>query len=172
VSDSFEKFSNINPKRTAFPQIIAQSIGAGCTMMINHPTVEYALEATDARDIIMHDWWISLIASAFGKIGYVDEPTSLYRQHGDNEVGARKYSPVSKMRHVDVMYRSVERTVRQARYFKKTYNLTDGQKYCINHYMTAFKGSKWMALKNLLLSKCLKGGARVFGQIYIVCIYR
>lgn len=37
----------------------------------------------------MHDWWLALVAAAFGQIGFVSEPTILYRQHGYNEVGAK-----------------------------------------------------------------------------------
>jgi hypothetical protein len=36
----------------------------------------------------MHDWWLALLASSFGRIGFVARPTVLYRQHGRNTVGA------------------------------------------------------------------------------------
>lgn len=39
--------------------------------------------------IIMHDYWAALIAKVFGKIGFVNEPTMYYRQHGNNSVGAK-----------------------------------------------------------------------------------
>lgn len=35
------------------------------------------------------DWWLALTASAFGLIVPLDEATILYRQHGDNAVGAK-----------------------------------------------------------------------------------
>jgi hypothetical protein len=38
----------------------------------------------------MHDWFIALIASAVGKIVYLNKPTFLYRQHGANVVGANQ----------------------------------------------------------------------------------
>ena len=39
---------------------------------------------------VMHDWWLALTASAFcGLIVPLDEATILYRQHGDNAVGAK-----------------------------------------------------------------------------------
>jgi len=38
---------------------------------------------------LLHDWWIALCAAALGKIAYIDEPLVKYRQHGNNEVGAK-----------------------------------------------------------------------------------
>ena len=37
----------------------------------------------------MHDWYLGLLASAFGNLVYIDQPTELYRQHADNVLGAR-----------------------------------------------------------------------------------
>jgi hypothetical protein len=39
----------------------------------------------------MHDWWMAMVASTFGRIGYIDEPLMLYRQHGGNDTGAKQY---------------------------------------------------------------------------------
>lgn len=35
----------------------------------------------------MHDAWMILVASAFGHVGWVDEPLYSYRQHGNNVLG-------------------------------------------------------------------------------------
>src|SRR5262249_43646609 len=40
-------------------------------------------------DVAMHDWWCACVASAFGRVVAVHEPTILYRQHGANSIGAR-----------------------------------------------------------------------------------
>ena len=39
----------------------------------------------------MHDWWLALVASAFGKISYIESALVLYRQHDNNAVGAKQY---------------------------------------------------------------------------------
>lgn len=44
----------------------------------------------DIDHSIMHDWFITLTASFFGQIIAVNDQTILYRQHGDNVVGATK----------------------------------------------------------------------------------
>ncbi|KXT79141.1 glycosyltransferase family 2 protein [Streptococcus sp. DD13] len=39
--------------------------------------------------IIMHDWYLALLATSFGQLVYIDEPGELYRQHANNVLGAR-----------------------------------------------------------------------------------
>ena len=56
----------------------------GCTALIN----EALSLPTDA---IMHDWWLALSATAFGKLAYMEEPTVRYRQHDANTIGARQH---------------------------------------------------------------------------------
>lgn len=43
----------------------------------------------------MHDWWMALAASCFGRIEFISEPTILYRQHGNNVVGATNVNSLS-----------------------------------------------------------------------------
>ena len=62
----------------------------GCTMMINRELAKKCLPIPN--ECIMHDWWIALIASAFGKIDYISESTIKYRQHSFNDTGAKKYN--------------------------------------------------------------------------------
>ena len=47
----------------------------------------------------MHDWWLALIASVCGKLGYLPEATIAYRQHGSNSVGAKDVRSGSYLRH-------------------------------------------------------------------------
>lgn len=39
----------------------------------------------------MHDWWLALVAAAFGEVVELPESTVLYRQHGGNAAGARSW---------------------------------------------------------------------------------
>ncbi len=36
----------------------------------------------------MHDWFIALTAAAFGRVVFVNQPLTAYRQHQDNAIGA------------------------------------------------------------------------------------
>lgn len=42
---------------------------------------------------IFQDHWISLVAAASGKIGYIDKPLFKYRQHYTNQLGATVLGP-------------------------------------------------------------------------------
>jgi len=37
----------------------------------------------------MHDWWLSLVASALGSRQYLDQSLIDYRQHASNAIGAK-----------------------------------------------------------------------------------
>lgn len=170
IDDSFERFSAIDPLRTEFRQVLAQSIGAGCTMMINSMLRELALRIKNTDDVIMHDWWLCLIASAFGRIGYLDVPTSLYRQHGNNEVGALKYSPVNKALHLDQMRDSVADTIRQAGAVRTVFGdlLDSGQLLILEEFILIGETKGFSAVIHLIRSGCWKRSLRKIGQI-IVC---
>lgn len=89
LAQSMWSYQNINPHLDTFNFFITQNRITGCTMMINRPLAQLAVPVPN--EAIMHDWWISLIASAFGHIGIVSQPTILYRQHGSNDTGAKKF---------------------------------------------------------------------------------
>ncbi len=40
---------------------------------------------------IMHDWWLAIVAAAFGKVIFLDTPLIYYRQHENNTIGAKKF---------------------------------------------------------------------------------
>ena len=59
----------------------------GCTMMFNKAVRDLSIPMPEAA--IMHDVWMALVTfKNGGRIGYVEEPTILYRQHGSNTLGA------------------------------------------------------------------------------------
>ena len=89
INDSFMNFQKINPMKNKFHRILIQNTITGCTVMINRKLAQKCLPIPN--DAIMHDWWIGLVASQFGKIGYIDEATIKYRQHTSNTIGAKGF---------------------------------------------------------------------------------
>jgi glycosyltransferase involved in cell wall biosynthesis len=90
ISKSFWKHQLIDPSAKSLNRLLIQNSITGCTTMINKTLKEMALPVP--KEAIMHDWWIALVASAFGVIDSVPRPTVLYRQHGGNDVGAKKWN--------------------------------------------------------------------------------
>lgn len=87
ISDSLLKMQNLDYNRDKLNNLLVQNIVTGCTIMVNRNLLKYIIEIPQYA--IMHDWWMALIASTIGKIGFINKPTILYRQHNENNVGAK-----------------------------------------------------------------------------------
>ncbi|MCD8333685.1 MAG: glycosyltransferase family 2 protein, partial [Clostridiales bacterium] len=93
VADSMNRYQRMCCGDLSAGHLVLDNVVVGCTMMVNRALRDRLIEVTDLTDVVMHDWWAALIAAQFGEIVYLDEATILYRQHGDNEQGARKFGP-------------------------------------------------------------------------------
>ena len=87
TSRSMMDAQQLDGSESRLARLVTQNTVTGCTVMVNRPLADLVREPFDG--IAMHDWWLAVIASAFGAIGFIDSPTVLYRQHGDNAVGAK-----------------------------------------------------------------------------------
>ena len=87
IHPSFWDYSGIKPKNTTLNRLLVQNVITGCTMIFNRYLANLCHTIPD--NLLMHDWWLGLIASAIGEIRYVSEPTVFYRQHHKNIVGAK-----------------------------------------------------------------------------------
>lgn len=90
ISKSMWEYEKINSNLNSLNRLLIQNTITGCTMMINRELAQKCLAIP--KEAIMHDWWIGLVASEFGKITFLEESTIKYRQHGKNDTGTRKYS--------------------------------------------------------------------------------
>ena len=87
LAPSMMRAQQLEGRETRLARLIAQNVVTGCTVMVNRALADLVRPPLDA--VVMHDWWLAIIASAIGRIGFVDASTVLYRQHGTNVVGAR-----------------------------------------------------------------------------------
>ncbi len=90
VADSLWRNQKSDPRRAALNHLLVQNVVTGCTAMVNRPLLDKALPIPGAA--LMHDWWLALVAAAFGTISVLSQPTLLYRQHGSNQVGAQRWN--------------------------------------------------------------------------------
>lgn len=84
----FEQHKFRFPFAMLFENICVNDCVAGCTTMINRKAREMVLPFADSAP--MHDWWMTAIIARDGVLSVVEEPTMLYRQHGDNVCGVEK----------------------------------------------------------------------------------
>lgn len=70
------------------PELTENTVTGGVSM-INHTLAQ---KWHNVDHIIMHDWYLALLASATGNLVYIDQPGELYRQHEANVLGARTLS--------------------------------------------------------------------------------
>jgi glycosyltransferase involved in cell wall biosynthesis len=86
--NSFWKYSRINPDlltNKEFMQVF--NCVTGCTMIFNAQAK--AVSFPYPKNAPMHDWWVALRTIQTGIVQHLNTPTILYRQHENNEVGAR-----------------------------------------------------------------------------------
>lgn len=105
--------------------LLIQNVVTGGAMMVNRPLCSLAVQCRSRERIIMHDWWMAATAARFGKIIYLDEPLSLYRQHGGNSVGAKRVGSAGYIAGMMGNLRGVREMIlrkkSQAGVFEKTY---------------------------------------------------
>lgn len=67
----------------------------GASMGFRRNILQYALPFP--KKLAMHDQWIGLMGSYYGKVGYVKEPLMLYRRHDNNaSFNGVSHNPYSK----------------------------------------------------------------------------
>lgn len=93
---SFHQNSHLNTKHVDPAHLLMENKCIGCTVMVNGTIRRYLKELP--AEIRVHDWWLALICSHFGKIAYLDERTLQYRQHSGNMIGGSGFSEYVKNR--------------------------------------------------------------------------
>ncbi|MDN4088832.1 glycosyltransferase family 2 protein [Paenibacillus polymyxa] len=68
---------------------LIENVCVGCTMVFNKTTMELVKNniPLNVKNVIMHDWWIYLCVSSFGRVVFDPQPSILYRQHHNNVLG-------------------------------------------------------------------------------------
>lgn len=127
IADTMSGYQSLDCHKRTINQFILQNSVTGCTMMVNRALRDKMLRITDIDNTIMHDWWAALVAAQFGKTAFINEPTILYRQHGDNSLGALGINKLSYIVRRVWQKKQIQESMRlgrlQAREFAKTYNL-------------------------------------------------
>jgi len=162
ISPSFKEAMNSNFNRVMLRDQIIQNTLTGCTVLYNRSLAD--LIDRMPRFMVMHDWWLMLIASAFGGIEGIDAQTVLYRQHGENSIGAKDVRKISykinKLVNYSDMKLALEETYQQAESFLGAYRaqLNYEQIELLETYCKIPGMSKVRRWQTMCRLGCLKNG--------------
>lgn len=115
ISESMAAYQKTAPRHNRLNNYLVQNNIIGCTVMINRELLKYL--KFEPEVCMMHDWWLGLLASAFGQIAYLEKPLLKYRQHGDNQMGARAANDASQ--YIERLSKSKEVRSNYDRMFKQ-----------------------------------------------------
>lgn len=82
IARSVAQYENRRPD-PLFGCLLYRNFVTGCTTLFRKELAENPPPQGERY----HDWWLALLASRRNGIGYLDQPTVLYRQHGKNDTG-------------------------------------------------------------------------------------
>lgn len=165
IDNSFWHYEHINPSKNSLGNLLMQNTITGCTTMVNKKLAQLAMPIPN--ECIMHDWWIGLVACAFGKIGYLNEPTMYYRQHNKNDTGAKRYSIKNIFKKIPNIYKGsgiyqnhLDNNIRQAEKFLEIHgDKLDSHSYKTVKAMATIKNQTWLQKrKNILYYGLTKNG--------------
>lgn len=91
IAESFISYQGLDAAKNDLRNMIFSNTVTGCTALFNQQLVRKALPVPDTA--MMHDWWLALVAAAFGRIEFIPRPLVRYRQHGQNTLGASEFIP-------------------------------------------------------------------------------
>jgi glycosyltransferase involved in cell wall biosynthesis len=173
ISPSYRKMANIGYSFNSLNNLVTMNVPTGCTIMYNRALAELIVD--EPGYMVMHDWWLSLTAAAFGRIGSINKQTVLYRQHGNNDIGAKKALSPSYIKyvltHVDVMAEKLNNSYKQAGSFLEVFGnrLNDEQKELLAAHASMSKLSRIGKLRTMFkYNTFLYGIARKTAQIIVL----
>jgi glycosyltransferase involved in cell wall biosynthesis len=123
LAPSMWKMKHVNPRRASLGTMLVQNLVSGCTILANRSLLLHAVPIPEGA--VMHDFWLGLVAAAFGVLHPLYEATVRYRQHQGNAIGAgNSWRTVDALKRltVDEQFKEgIDASRRQSRVFASRY---------------------------------------------------
>jgi glycosyltransferase involved in cell wall biosynthesis len=174
IYPSVLKYIGRNYKKRNLNNLLVSNFVAGCSILMNRQLLEIATPFP--AQIHAHDWWLTILASAVGKIGFIEYPLIDYRQHDLNEVGAKQGAsilrPFSLFRKLFVFLLNDQRldnVINQAKALKSSAEslLTYDQLYMIDAFINLKNQNYIEKRKTILKYRFFKHKPiQIFSQLF------
>lgn len=155
IDSSFAHYVGLWPV-VSFKEALMQNDVTGCTAVYNKAlSTLFQTNLPDAEKIVMHDWWLALIAHEFGQKEYSSEALILYRQHGQNSMGAKKSYGVKykikKLLSGQEVKRALKETYIQAGEFKRAFSgeLSENTEEMLLRFSEMENMGKWRKIRQM-----------------------
>lgn len=121
IAPSFFRLKRFHTGKRTLPHLLMENMVIGCTSMMNVALA--GLVERIPEHARYHDWWMALLAAAFGHTSYLPVATLDYRQHGNNVVGAESFYHYVKRRAGTLLAQreALRANYRQAMEFSRMY---------------------------------------------------
>lgn len=87
IAPSMIKAQSDHANTTLLAELTENTVTGGVTLI--NQTLAQMWTGKEEHELLMHDWYLGLLAASQGQLAYVDLITQLYRQHDQNVLGAR-----------------------------------------------------------------------------------
>lgn len=107
---SFWALQKLNPKWVQrWQDLLVQNMVTGCTTLFNKAAIAVIMPIPLTNGIF-HDHWIGTAVAYYGRVIALPEQTLLYRQHGDNVVGAHAFDAHHQQRKLKQLKQITQRS--------------------------------------------------------------
>lgn len=169
---SFFRLQGWDPAAVQLNRLLVQNNVTGCMMMVNRALADLVLRYGNPETMFMHDWFFALSASAFGKIIFLDQSLTRYRQHSGNAIGASRSSLIRRgfkaLSEKEKVRQRINLTYTHSRSFLETYgdSLPENSLSVVERYLSTQSMPKISRILSIKKQGCLmQSSVTRFGQI-------
>jgi glycosyltransferase involved in cell wall biosynthesis len=110
------------PRPAVLKNALIQNVATGCTIVLNREAIDLLQRHfPDTDNVLMHDWWVYIVVSAFGEVCFDDNAYIDYRQHERNIVGVQNGLQFWLLRFSRILNRDKCQIVNQVKEFFDLY---------------------------------------------------